>query len=247
MGLRRSIGKAWGNALGGWRLQRRDSHGRFMSKGGGASRAARARSIGANLHSKGFFIAPSIGMRGGGVDAGYGKSISKHFRASISVSAKIHYNGPSISEMAKNKAADRVFGGDDKVHGTSKESANSLIKYGVARGPIEGTAVTFSDGTARLRYGAGANIAMQKNPAYRPDSKARTEAERKAKLEATEARRRAEKARGHVSASKKKRKKPTRVKAGQVTIVQPAPRKSKKSKTTRKNARSRRVATTITP
>lgn len=51
MGMRKMSGKAWGNALGGWRRQPRGADGRFGRKGGGAIRRAKALRSYQKFHS----------------------------------------------------------------------------------------------------------------------------------------------------------------------------------------------------
>lgn len=225
MGIRRLArrGRAWGNALGGWRQQGRNSKGQFMRKGVRASisrnlyrnqlkgktrKRDTARAVATSLHQQGFYIAPEAGLGGVGLDAGYGKIVAPKVRASVSVSVKLRYTGGNPVDVARSKIADKVFEKGSNSH--------SMAKYGVAKGPIEGTAVTFQNGQAKLKYGAAANTATNRNPSFRTSNDKRRAANRAVKLRQAETKRVAQK---KARVAKQARSKKTTTN-GHITVTQ---------------------------
>lgn len=191
----RRIGRAWGNALGGWRRQGRDSKGRWLPKAGGAFRTAhragnlsRARRtmktggrVGAregmvsalsygitatnSLRQKGFFINPEVGLSGAGVSVGYGKKIAKNWRGSVAIKVSVSRTNSPVHE-AMDKAFDKA--GDTFGKSVSRDSElYNLARYGVASTPIDGTVLVRSGTTLRVKSGGKAARAARAVPKKR--------------------------------------------------------------------------------
>lgn len=193
--MRRLRGRAWGNALGGWRRQGRDGKGRWLPKGGALRTAARAgrmaqyrrtyRRGGAprtrregltssavygitainSLRSKGFFINPEVGLSGGGVSVGYGKKIAKNWRGSVSIKFAVTRTNDPVEKLVDG-AFDRAGKTFGKSVGRDSE-AHRLIKYGVASTPVDGTVLVRSGSTLRIKSGGKAARAQRKVPKER--------------------------------------------------------------------------------
>lgn len=204
MGLRRIIGKgrAWGNALGGWRAQGRDAHGRWLPKGGGsiraAGRTARRRYASSNksagatrtgaaksaahyaagamseARNKGFFVSPSIGLSGGGVEAGYGRKLhpKSKWRATISVKVAVNRTDGGLAQAVRHKAADSLL----KDH----LAASEFIKKGSYDPGLPDMAVVAQGGQLKVVSGKKARKALQNNKA-RANAKAKTSKAKNAK------------------------------------------------------------------
>lgn len=186
--MRRFRGRAWGNALGGWRRQGRDGKGRWLPKGaafrqahkvgkmsqyrstykrqggsGGVKSGALAAAtygVGAmnSLRSAGFFINPEIGLAGGGVSAGYGRQIAPGWRGSVAIKVSVRRNNDPVKDYI-----DKGF----KAAGADGGNLHNLVKYGVAQTPIDGTVLVRSGTTIRMKSGGKAARAARAVPAQR--------------------------------------------------------------------------------
>lgn len=193
-------GRAWGNALGGWRSQPRGRGGRFGHKFGSAFRdanrigkmsqyrrtykgggqrgfksgamSAATYAVGASNHlrSKGFFINPEIGLQGGGVSAGYGRDIGGGWRGSIAIKVAVRKDNDPVS-MLRDKAFDKTIGRDNELY--------NLSRYGVASTPIDGMVITRSGASLRAKSGRKAATAERAIPKKRA-AQDKAERERKA-------------------------------------------------------------------
>lgn len=191
----RRIGRAWGNALGGWRRQGRDSKGRWLPKAGGAFRTAhragnlsRARRtmrsggrVGAregmisalsygvaatnSLRQKGFFINPEVGLSGAGVSVGYGKKIAPNWRGSVAIKVSVNRTNSPVHE-AMDKVFDKAGDTFGKSVGRESELYN-LARYGVASTPVDGTVLVRSGTTLRVKSGGKAARAQRAIPRKR--------------------------------------------------------------------------------
>lgn len=191
----RRIGRAWGNALGGWRRQGRDGKGRFLPKAGGTfrtahragqySRARRTLKTGGrrgvgegaisalsygvtaanSLRQKGFFINPEIGLSGGGVSVGYGKKIAPNWRGSIAIKVSVTRTNDPVQKVM-DKAFDKAEGTFGKRVSRDSELYN-LARYGVASTPVDGTVLVRSGTTLRLKSGGKAARAQRAIPKKR--------------------------------------------------------------------------------
>lgn len=184
----RRLGRAWGNALGGWRRQGRDSKGRWLPKAGGAfrtahragnlSRARRALRTGGqtgaregaisalsygvtatnSLRQRGFFVNPEIGLSGGGVSVGYGKKIAPNWRGSVAIKVSVTRTNDPV-QQAVDKAFDSTIGRNNELY--------NLARYGVASTPVDGAALVRSGTTLRLKSGGKASRAQRAVPKKR--------------------------------------------------------------------------------
>lgn len=180
-------GRAWGNALGGWRRQGRDGKGRWLPKfgrfrtahrAGRYSQARRAMKTGGrrgaregatssamyavaamnSLRSHGFFINPEIGLSGGGVSVGYGKKIAPNWRGSIAIKVAVRRTNDPV-QQAVDKAFDKTVGRDNELY--------NLARYGVASTPVDGTVLVRSGSTLRVKSGGKAARAERVIPKKR--------------------------------------------------------------------------------
>lgn len=180
-------GRAWGNALGGWRRQGRDGKGRWLPKFGGFrtahragrySQARRAMKTGGrrgaregaassamyavsamnSLRGQGFFINPEIGLSGGGVSVGYGKKIAGNWRGSVAIKVSVRRTNDPV-QQAVDKAFDKTIGRDSELY--------NLARYGVASTPVDGTVLVRSGTTLRIKSGGKAARAERAVPKKR--------------------------------------------------------------------------------
>lgn len=202
MAIRR-LGRAWGNALGGWRAQARNRRGQFMGKMGAARSAVRsvprkvsgdmrhAHRIGAMAQyrstyreggapgarggalaaaeytlgainaarKRGYFIHPEIGLSGIGVSVGYGQMVARNTRASVSVKVAVSRTDGGPVVAGANRFIDNSLGEYPGLY--------SLLKYGVMDTGIQDTVIVRNGDRLQMRSGRKANIARNKNPAYR--------------------------------------------------------------------------------
>lgn len=222
------MGKAWGNALGGWRRQPRGPGGRFGHKFGsfkranqlgrmaayrytyrnGAPRGAKAgaRTAGKyglaavnHLRKQGFFINPEIGLSGAALSTGYRKAIAPKWNASIAIKVSVQRSDGGPIEAMKDQALKKVFGGGELYN---------LAKYGVASTPISDTVITRQGTTLRMKSGAKAGNAERKVPKKRAaqDKAAKERKAYRAQRRTEEARNRQAREFGHPTVQTKKSK-----------------------------------------
>lgn len=189
MAIRRGLGRAWGNALGGWRKQRRNGRGQFMGKFGADMRYAhkigsmsayrntyksaglkgtKQGALGAAHYTlgalnaartRGYFVNPEIGLSGAGISVGYGQKVSPNLRASISVKVAINRTDGGPIQVAAKSFIDNSFG--------QSPGLQSLLQYGVMDTKIHDTVIVRNGDKLQMKSGRKANAARNKNPAYR--------------------------------------------------------------------------------
>lgn len=234
--MRRLRGRAWGNALGGWRRQGRDHKGRWLPKAGGAFRTAHragrygqarramrsggrigaregaistaqyAVSAMSSLRQKGFFINPEVGLSGAGVSVGYGRKIAKNWRGSVAIKVSVRRTNDPF-QAGVDKAFDKA--GETFGKGAGRDSQlYNLAKYGVATTPIDGTVITRSGTTLRMKSGGKAARAERSIPKQRAaqDKAKREQAQYRAQRRKEAAANREAKKNGHPQVNTKKGK-----------------------------------------
>lgn len=182
-------GRAWGNALGGWRRQGRDGKGRWLPKAGGAFRTAnRAGRMAQYRRTYRRGGAPRTRKEGLISAATYGITAINSMRSQgFFINPEVGLSGAGVSfgygkkvskkyrgsiaikvavtrtddpvQAAVDKAFDRTVGRDNELY--------NLARYGVASTPVDGTVLVRSGTTLRVKSGGKAARAARVVPKKR--------------------------------------------------------------------------------
>lgn len=193
------MGRAWGNALGGWRLQGRGPRGRWLPKGSSIFKIFRSDMR--DAHKVGSMAAYRSSMKSGGNRSARQGAISAAnyaFGAMNNARSKGYFINPEIglsgvgasvgygrkispklrASVSIKVAINRTDGGpiaaaaDNFVNNSLQgmPGLQSLIKYGVVDTNIQDTVIVRQGDMLRVKSGRRANVARRRNPAYRAQS-----------------------------------------------------------------------------
>lgn len=189
-------GRAWGNALGGWRLQGRGPRGRWLPKGAGIFKVFRGDMKSAHISGRNSAYRASYASGGSrSTKQGAINAASYAFAAMNNARAKGYFINPEIglsgvgisvgygrkisskyrASVSIKVAVHRTDGGpiaaatDNFVRNSlgAYPGLQSLIQYGVMDTGIQDTVIVRQGDMLRVKSGRRANNARRKNPAYR--------------------------------------------------------------------------------